>query len=545
MTIAEDEAAFYREAKGPLPGCLQLLALEYSLSDKRGPLATTRIQEDTNWFETVRECVEVIGEAAFAKPGLATIFGAQPFWRLRWDILATQDLVQKWRTMTDGTLDILRAIGIGARGPMAERIKLTQARLLPSFSHRDDVEKETYKPHQTLWPYEVPSLNKVTPAFWDDGLAYNTGDFARWATLAQTTDKDFEQLVLLAEACSGDATSIATAHVIRTTRAVTPQSFLVPGLIPRGALTLLLGNKKVGKSAMALELLVAVARREKEWLGFPIDTRAGGFAVYLFGEDSEGEVANRVALMTGGETPWLLRGIPATGSDIDSVLATLTTKVDVLVVDPARKFFRGDEDGSDAVSDFFTKLETFAKAKNCAVIILHHLKRNATPRTLADVAMLYRGSSVFLDRPRVTLATLRTKDETQFGIPASDGGPLHNFLASTMFAGVRRLRRDEISFRHVSLDARPAGEPKVPNTVATTGVLGAARRLINAGVRVTRTGKAGLFERKPAEIAGMPRVAVRAAVDALVGDGLLNIDSDGGVLTLPAAARPDAVVSLA
>src|SRR5665213_4442992 len=140
--------------------------------------------------------------------------------------------------------------------------------------------------------------------------------------------------------------------------------------------------------------------------------------------------------MTGGETPWLLHSIPATGSDIDSVLAALTVKVDVLAVDPARKFFRGDEDGSDAVSDFFTKLETFAKAKNCAVIVLHHLKRNASPRTLADVAMLYRGSSVFLDRPRVAFAALRTKGETQFGIPALDGGPLHNFMASTMFAGV-------------------------------------------------------------------------------------------------------------
>ena len=60
-------------------------------------------------------------------------------------------------------------------------------------------------------------------------------------------------------------------------------------------------------------------------------------------------------------------------------------KVALLVVDPARKFFRGDEDGSDAVSDFFTKLEVFARQKNCAVLVLHHLKRNATPRTISEV----------------------------------------------------------------------------------------------------------------------------------------------------------------
>jgi hypothetical protein len=150
------------------------------------------------------------------------------------------------------------------------------------------------------------------------------------------------------------------------------------------------------------------------------------------------------------------------------------------------------------------------------------------------VAVQYRGSSVFLDRPRVTLAVLRSKDETQFGVPAPDGVPLHNFLASTMFDGVRRLRRDEATFRHVSLDARSVVEPKALNAATPSGVLDAASRLIGAGTLVTRTGKAGLFERKPTEIAGMPRAAVRAAVDALVEDGLLL--NAGGVLTMAAAA---------
>ena len=59
---------------------------------------------------------------------------------------------------------------------------------------------------------------------------------------------------------------------------------LVPGLIPHGVVTLLLGNKKVGKSALALELAVAVAQREKQWVGFPVDP-GKGYAVYLLGED--------------------------------------------------------------------------------------------------------------------------------------------------------------------------------------------------------------------------------------------------------------------
>jgi RecA-family ATPase len=35
--------------------------------------------------------------------------------------------------------------------------------------------------------------------------------------------------------------------------------------------TLLLGNKKVGKSAIAMELAVKVAQRDSEWLGFPLN----------------------------------------------------------------------------------------------------------------------------------------------------------------------------------------------------------------------------------------------------------------------------------
>jgi hypothetical protein len=67
-------------------------------------------------------------------------------------------------------------------------------------------------------------------------------------------------------------------------------------------------------------------------------------------------------------------------------------------------------------------------------------------------------------------------------------------------------------------------------------VLNAVRRVLASGVKLTRTGKAGLFERKPPELAGMSRAAVRSAVDALVGQGLLDSASDGA-LTLPERER--------
>lgn len=557
-TTDVEENAFEREAKGPLPNGLQVLALEYRILQNKKPLTQrlwlpehrlndAGVDAVTRWGNSLQQCFNMVGVAEYIDPNCASIFGTDEHRRLRVDVIAAPDVLKRWTNKGANLRCLLRQIEADywvndIAGPNGAVAKLSQARLLPSVAHIF-TEQICVGVGQSDHPRAFDWKGIADYEFFDEGDKQKPDAFARWVLASQATHADFERLSALYDACAGNVTSVYDA-MRRMNAKPESQSFLVPGLVPRGALTLLLGNKKVGKSGMLLELLVAAARREKEWLDFPIDTSAPGFAVYLFGEDTEGEVANRVALMSGGETPYLLHTIPYNGSDIDSVLAALTDKVAVLGVDPARKFIRGDEDGSESVSDFFTKLETFARNKNCAVVISHHLKRNATPRTLADVAMLYRGSSVFLDRPRVTLATLRTKDETQFGIPAPDGVPLHNFLASTMFAGVRRLRRDEESFRHVSLDTRPAGEPKVPNTVATDGVLGAASRLISSGVRVTRTGKAGLFERKPAEIAGMPRAAVRAAVDTLVDQGVLD-SNDGGVLTLPAVPRHDAVASFA
>jgi hypothetical protein len=63
-------------------------------------------------------------------------------------------------------------------------------------------------------------------------------------------------------------------------------------------------------------------------------------------------------------------------------------------------------------------------------------------------------------------------------------------------------------------------------------VLSAVRRMLGSGVKLKRTGKAGLLERKPPELAGMSRAAVRSAVDVLVGQGALHSASDG-VLALP------------
>jgi hypothetical protein len=365
------------------------------------------------------------------------------------------------------------------------------------------------------------------------------GDFARWITAAQATDEDFERMSQLAAASDGDIAVAAELfeNVYEYSSSKEPTSFLVPGLIPRGAVTLSLGNRKVGKSSLLLELVVAVARREATWAGFPIALKTAkpdlhrpgeGIAVFLAGEDSTQETFSRVLQMSGGSPPWTLWLDHR--SNIDEILNSLKEKrISVLVVDPARKYFKGDEDGSDAVSAFITKLDDFATETGAAVVITHHLKKGAQPRNVSDVARLYRGSSVFLDRPRVTIAIHRAGNETQLGIPVLDGTPLHNFRQADMFSGVRRLRRDEKTFRHLPIGGTTEGAATEIGEDTLEQVFGAATGVLVAGERLTRTGSTGLYERKLPALKALSRASVRAAVDALVGQGRLNADAAGTV----------------
>jgi hypothetical protein len=347
----------------------------------------------------------------------------------------------------------------------------------------------------------------------------------------------------LRDACNGKIKEMETVLDRQQYRAG-PQQFLVEGLIPKSVPVLLLAKQKVGNTNAMLELAVAVARRESQWLGFPL--RSGhGFAVYLFGEGSREDAEERVRTMNGGELPLLLNLVPYDGTEIDEILKSLSgVSIELLIVDPARKFYKGDEDGSDAVSEFFTKLEEFGRRKHAALVVTHHLKREAAPRTIHDVPRCMRGSQVFLDRPRVVLAMRRAGTETQFGIPAPDGQPLHNFRGATMFSGTRRLRRDEATFRHVVLGtvegkgavAAGSAETATDNTELISVGVGsndvervraAVVSLIGQGQRVTSRGKRELFKLKPLD--GISRSATRTAIGLLESDGVLRRDPSGAL----------------
>lgn len=205
--------------------------------------------------------------------------------------------------------------------------------------------------------------------------------------------------------------------------------FIVQGLIPRGAVTVLAGAGGTGKSSIAHELCVKAAIDYDEgeeaplWLGQPVNTEyTKGISVYFSGEDGPAVINARWELFDPPKRAKRLMFQRAEFRDRDETLPEFMKRLEsmpevpVMVIDPARKYLEGDENDSEVVSEFFEAIEEFAIRKNCAMIVVHHLEKGAKPKSCAEILDLLRGSQVFIDRPRVVLGLYRDGPYTVVGL---------------------------------------------------------------------------------------------------------------------------------
>ena len=112
-----------------------------------------------------------------------------------------------------------------------------------------------------------------------------------------------------------------------------------------------------------------------------------------------------------------------------------------------------------------------------------------------------------------------------------------------MFSGIRGLRRDEATFRHVVLGTAEGKESVASRSAETVTdgaelatevglddverVRAAVVSLIGEGQRVTSRGKRELFKLKPVD--GISRLATRAAIERLESVGELRRDASGAL----------------
>jgi hypothetical protein len=308
-----------------------------------------------------------------------------------------------------------------------------------------------------------------------------------------------------------------------------PIEWIVPGLIPRGEVTLLVGTKMAGKSTLLGEMMAVFdseCQSRRSVLG--IEMTARGIGGIVSGEDGDNIINSRakfyepvhglargfvidVARHPWPETLELLRALP---------------RLDFLGIDPLRVILGGDEDASINSSRIYDDLINLARSKSCAIVLVHHLSKKV-PRSLSAMLGAVRGSSAISDRPRMAIGMLnRGAGITEVGIIK------HNIPPSEALWGElnvgRLFRRDDATLTLVPIEAQgiPSGKDACGSSQINL-ILEAIRYQNRLSLVLRRTGKSELYERRVPQLAGLSRNVIREGVATLMEAGLLTDGQDG------------------
>ena len=184
-----------------------------------------------------------------------------------------------------------------------------------------------------------------------------------------------------------------------------PRQWLVEGWLPAGRVALLSGQGGAGKSRLALQLAAAMAEKRAEWLPHGLSLAQFGPAVIATWEDEPDEITRRLRGMVepqdrlealkdrlhvldfaGKGAFWQpVEG----GSRHTSTLGELTLagewtraycethKARLLVVDPLAAAYTCSENDRGLVRAFMTSWDGWARATDCAVLIVSHPSKAA------------------------------------------------------------------------------------------------------------------------------------------------------------------------
>jgi hypothetical protein len=177
-------------------------------------------------------------------------------------------------------------------------------------------------------------------------------------------------------------------------------SYVVPGLVPEGFLTLMAGEPGIGKSFLALRLAVSCAMGtrflSRDCTRVPV--------LYLDRENPGAIVRQRVQSMADGPVPglkiwggWLKDGVPAL--DDPRLLTIAKEPKPLIIVDSLIRFHDGEENSASEMSKVLAKLRALANA-GATVFVIHH-------RGKGEGAADYRGSSDIGGGPDVVYTLTR------------------------------------------------------------------------------------------------------------------------------------------
>lgn len=208
------------------------------------------------------------------------------------------------------------------------------------------------------------------------------------------------------------------------------EDWIIPGLC-HGMVALLIGSGGTGKSTLAMELGMCVSTGHNIFNDIP--TSRHGAVRLLFLEDSRDIVQtrnNRIARYflkqnftipdncslysshsLAGENLYLM---DSRGNHIVDNIEKLTRfcrNKKLVLIDPMKKLHNFDENNSSTADELMGILQDIAIETDCAILVVHHVSKNATRNKQDHLQDAVRGSSAFNDAARLVL-NLRQYNET-------------------------------------------------------------------------------------------------------------------------------------
>jgi hypothetical protein len=197
-----------------------------------------------------------------------------------------------------------------------------------------------------------------------------------------------------------------------------PITWLWPGYLPSGALTLLAGQASTGKSTLSFGLAATVSNGGN----WPDGTRCAtpGTVLIWSGEDdlattvkprlmAAGAAMNRVGGVKGtiDEQGMKLPFDPSTDMGKLREAATALGGVSLLIIDPIVSAVTGDMNKANDVRRSLQAVVDFAAEFGCAVIGITHFAKNTQGKRTTDRVL---GSQAFAALARMVLVTAKEED---------------------------------------------------------------------------------------------------------------------------------------
>lgn len=199
-----------------------------------------------------------------------------------------------------------------------------------------------------------------------------------------------------------------------------PIQWLIPGLIPKGMITVLASDGGVGKTSLSLWLASLVSNQGEIFNGKPVDH---GRVLIWTGEDSAEYVLSPRLRALGADPDFVdiignqiqtsegikVFDITTDISEVERSLKNRSTKEEpykLLIIDPVMSVVRGDSNQPNTVRQSLEPLRILAERQNVAVIGITHYSKG-TSKSLPQDRVI--GSQAFVALARMVLGL--AKDE--------------------------------------------------------------------------------------------------------------------------------------